>query len=46
VVFFSVLTFAIVAKLHGTRRGYDALSRDIVDGEGVKPVPKPLFDRP
>lgn len=46
VVFFSVLTFAIVAKLPGTRRGYDSLSRDIVDGEGVKPVPKPLFDRP
>ncbi|KAG0581405.1 hypothetical protein M758_4G267900 [Ceratodon purpureus] len=46
VVLFSVLVFAAVAKVYGTRRGYDSLSRDITDGEGVKPVPKLHIERP
>ncbi|XP_024372440.1 uncharacterized protein [Physcomitrium patens] len=44
VVFFAVCVFALVAKVHGTRRGYDPLSRDM-DVE-IKPVPKPHSDRP
>jgi len=38
VLLVSVLVFAVVAKLHGPRRGYDA----ILDGE----LPKPHLERP